>query len=179
MKLLLISDTHGEMPLDIKNMDFDTVMHAGDIGDAVFFKSLEAAAGRRDLYAVSGNTDFLLSEYLPENISANIGGINFFLVHNLTAPHRILPENETAMNRADTGIVVFGHTHTPLVEERGGRIFINPGSLGKAGLTGQRSFAAVETGTSGEVGVKIFDVDAKKVFISKKFNKINSLFREI
>lgn len=179
MKLLIISDTHGEMPLEIKNMDFDTVIHAGDIGDAAFFGALGAAAGEKNIYAVSGNTDFILSGYLPESVSAEIGGIKFFIVHNLTAPHRILPANESAIDSAHAEIVVFGHTHTPLVEERGGKIFINPGSLGKVGLTGRRSFAVAEITAAGEVGVEISDIDTKEIFISKKFNKINGLFMEI
>jgi len=179
MKVLLISDTHGEMPMDIKDISFDTLIHAGDIGDASFFSALEAAAGGRDLYAVYGNTDFILSEYLPENVSTEIGGMNFFIVHNLTAPHRILPANESAMNTSRAEVVVFGHTHTPLVEERGGRLFINPGSFGKTGLTGRRSFAVAETDASGEISVKIFDIDSKEVVVSKNFNKINGLFKEI
>ncbi|MBR6421721.1 metallophosphoesterase family protein [bacterium] len=179
MKILVVSDTHGEMPIDIKKMDFDAVMHAGDIGDAAFFGALNATAGEKNLYAVSGNTDFVLSGYLPENVSTNMGGLNFFMVHNLTAPHRILPANESAMNAAKAEIVVFGHTHTPLAEERGGRIFINPGSLGKAGLTGRRSFAVMETEPSGTVKIQIYDIDSKEVFILKKFNKFNGLFREI
>ena len=178
MKILVVSDTHGEMPVDIKSMDFDAVIHAGDIGDAAFFGALNTAAGEKNLYAVSGNTDFVLSGYLPESVSANIGGLNFFMVHNLTAPHRILPVNESAMNAAKTEIVVFGHTHTPLAEERGGRIFINPGSLGKVGLTGRRSFAEVEISDSGTLEIQIFDIDSKEVFISKRFNKINGLFKE-
>ena len=115
MKILVVSDTHGEMPLDMKNMDFDAVMHAGDIGDAAFFSAFNAAVGEKNLYAVFGNTDFVLSGYLPESVSADIGGLNFFMVHNLTAPHRILPVNESAMNAAKAEIVVFGHTHTPRV----------------------------------------------------------------
>lgn len=179
MKILVISDTHGEMPLDIKNIGFDTVIHAGDIGDAAFFGALTAAAGEKNIYAVYGNTDFILSGYLPESVSAEIGGIKFFIVHNLTAPHRILPANESAINAAKAGIVVFGHTHTPIAEERGGKIFINPGSLGKVGLTGRRSYAVAEITAAGEIGVEISDIDAKEIFISKKFNKINGLFMEI
>lgn len=179
MKILVISDTHGAMPLDMKSVEFDAVMHAGDIGDAAFFGSLEAAAGEKKLYAVYGNTDFVLSGYLPETVKAEIGGMKFFLVHNLTAPHRILPANESAIAASKAEIVVFGHTHTPLAEERGGRIFLNPGSLGKSGLTGRRSFALLDAGDDGEVSVEIFDIDAKEVFVSKKFNKINGLFREI
>ena len=179
MKILVISDTHGEMPTDIRNIGFDAVIHAGDIGDAAFFGALGAAAGEKNLYAVYGNTDFVLSGYLPESVSAEIGGKKFFVVHNLTAPHRILPPNESAIAAANAEIIVFGHTHTPLAEERSGKLFINPGSLGKAGLTGRRSFATVEISTSGEVAVEISDIDTKEVFVSKKLNKINGLFKEI
>lgn len=179
MKILVVSDTHGEMPVDIKSMDFDAVIHAGDIGDASFFGALNNAVGEKNLYAVYGNTDFVLSGYLPESVSADIGNLKFFIVHNLTAPHRILPANESAMNAAKTEIVVFGHTHTPLAEERGGRIFINPGSLGKVGLTGHRSFATAETDADGNIEIKISDIDSKEIVVSKKFNKFNGLFKEI
>jgi phosphoesterase, MJ0936 family len=179
MKILVVSDTHGEMPLDMKKISFDTVIHAGDIGDTTFFGVFESAVGEKNCYAVFGNTDFVLSGYLPESVSAEICGLKFFIVHNLTAPHRILPANESAINKANAEIIVFGHTHTPLVEERDGRIFINPGSLGKVGLTGHRSFATAETDESGKIEVKIFDIDSKGAIITKKFNKINDLFREI
>ena len=179
MKLLVISDTHGEMPLDINKIDFDAVIHAGDIGSPAFFRQLDASAGEKNLFAVYGNTDFMLDEYLPETIAPQIGGTNFFIVHNLTAPHRILPANKNAMNENSSEIVVFGHTHMPALAERGGRIFINPGSLGKIGLTGYRTFATVETDESGNVSAQILDVDTKNILISKKFNKINGLFKEI
>lgn len=179
MKLLIISDTHGEMPLDINRIGFDAVIHAGDIGTPALFRQLDASIGEKNLFAVYGNTDFLLCEYLPETISTEIGGTGFFVVHNLTAPHRILPANENAMKENRSGIVVFGHTHIPAVIERDGRIFINPGSLGKTGLTGYRTFATAEIDESENVSVQIFDIDAKEVLFSKKFNKINGLFREI
>lgn len=179
MKLLIISDTHGAMPLDLNEMDFDAVIHAGDIGLPAFFGRLDSAVGDKKLYAVCGNTDFALSEYLPEKISAEIGGKKFFIVHNLTAPHRILPANESIIDEKHPEIVVFGHTHTPAVGENGGRIFINPGSLGKSGLTGRRSFAEAEISDDGKISVEIHDIDSKETLVSKKFNKINELFKEI
>ena len=179
MKLLIISDTHGEMPIDIAKIDFDAVIHAGDIGGAALFGRINSEAGEKSLYAVFGNTDFALCEYLPETVSTEIGGLKFFVVHNLTAPHRILPANESAINKSRTEIVVFGHTHTPLIEERNGIIFINPGSLGKTGLTGLRTFATAEISEGGSVSAEIYDIDAKQTIASKKFNKINTLFREI
>ena len=179
MKILVVSDTHGEMPLDIKNISFDAVMHAGDIGDAAFFGALDAAAGEKNLYAVYGNTDFLLSGYLPETVSTEIGGLNFFIVHNLTAPHRILPANESAISTSHAEIVVSGHTHTPLVEERNGIVFINPGSLGKVGLTGLRTFALAEISENRDICTEIYDIDAKETIVTKRFNKIGNLFKEI
>ena len=179
MKLLIISDTHGEMPLDINKIDFDAVIHAGDIGSPAFFRDLDASAGEKNLFAVYGNTDFLLGEYLPETLAPQIGSTKFFIVHNLTAPHRILPENENLMQKNHSEIVVFGHTHIPAVLERDGRIFINPGSLGKVGLTGHRTFATAETDEFENISVQIFDVDTKSTIVSKKFNKIDNLFREI
>ena len=179
MKLLVISDTHGEMPLDMKKIDFDAVIHAGDIGNAAFFGNLDSETGDRNFYAVCGNTDFILTGCIPESISAEIGGTKFFIVHNLAAPHRISPANERAITAAHAEIVVFGHTHTPAVEERDGIIFLNPGSLGKIGLTGCRSFAFLEIKEAANVSAKIYDVDSKKVIISKKFNKIDNLFKEV
>ena len=179
MKLLIISDTHGEMPIDIGQIDFDVLIHAGDIGDTAFFGKINSLTGEKNLYAVFGNTDFALSGYLPETISAETGGLKLFVVHNLTAPHRILPANENAIIENKSEIVVSGHTHTPLIEEQNGIIFINPGSLGKAGLTGLRTFARAEISEGGDVSAEIYDIDAKEVIVSKKFNKINTLFREI
>ena len=179
MKVLVISDTHGEMPLDINKIGFDVMIHAGDIGNPAFFRQLDASIGERNLFAVCGNTDFLLCEYLPETISTEIGNTRFFVVHNLTAPHRILPANESAIKENCSGIVVFGHTHIPALAERDGRIFINPGSLGKAGLTGRRTFATTEIDESGNVSSQILDIDTNEILVSKKFNKINGLFKEI
>ena len=177
MKLLIISDTHGEMPVDIKKIEFDAVIHAGDIGDAAFFGKLDSETGGRNLYAVYGNTDFVLSGYLPETVSTEIGGLKFFIVHNLTAPHRIMPANEKIIAEKHAEIVVSGHTHVPAVEERDGIVFINPGSLGKAGLTGRRTFAVAGI-CDGKVSAEIYDIDSKELVISHKFNKINGLFRE-
>lgn len=179
MKVLIISDTHGEMPIDIEKMDFDAVVHAGDIGDRSFFSRIDAAAGKRDLFAVSGNTDFFLADYLPENITSNLGSARFYLVHNLSAPHRIRESNESEISSKHPDIVFFGHTHTPDIEEKDGIIYLNPGSLGKRGLTGSRSFATADIQDSGEISAKIFDIDTKEILVSKKFNKINGLFMEI
>jgi len=179
MKLLVISDTHGEMPIDMKQIEFDVLVHAGDIGNAAFFGAIEAAAGTKNIYAVYGNTDLMMSGWLPETVSAEVGGTRLFVVHNLTAPHRILPANAGAMKDNRSEIVVFGHTHIPDIEERGGTLFINPGSLGKSGLTGHRSFAVAEIDDAGNVSAKIFDADSKEVLVAKNYNKINGLFKEI
>ena len=139
MKILVISDTHGKLPIDLSRLDVDAVIHAGDIGDDKFFSEFYIFD---KLYAVCGNTDYSLD--LPDNLCREIEGIKFYLVHNLSAPHRIISENYSRICECTPNLVIFGHTHTPLIEKKDGTIYLNPGSLGKKGLTGYRSYAVME-----------------------------------
>jgi len=140
MKILVVSDTHGKLPIDLSSFNVDAVIHAGDIGDNNFLSEFYIFD---KFYAVCGNTDYSLD--LPENIFNDIDGMTFYLVHNLSAPHRIISANLKKISECEPKLVVFGHTHTPLIEKRDDTIFLNPGSLGKKGLTGYKSYAIIET----------------------------------
>ena len=41
MKVLVISDTHGNLPIDIEKMRIDAVIHAGDVGDREFISKFK------------------------------------------------------------------------------------------------------------------------------------------
>jgi len=160
MKVLVISDTHNYLPIDIEKLGCDAVIHAGDIGDDRFFNDIS----RYDsFYAVAGNTDSFLINDLPETLCGNIGGVAFFLVHNLAAPHRIISSIYKKICDCSPEIVFFGHTHVPFIEKREGIIYLNPGSLGKAGLTGLRSYAVVEIISNVVTEIKIFDAQSGNV----------------
>ena len=169
MRVLIISDTHGNLPKDLRAVDFDAMLHAGDIGDRAFYAMLAGIAGEREFRTVCGNTDFALEGYLPVTQTFKLGGMSFFLVHNLTSPHRMISANAEIISRFKPQFVVFGHTHKAFVERRDGVIFINPGPFGKEGLDdGRRSYAILET-CDGSCSVSVWDLDTNDVFVRQIF----------
>ena len=154
MRVLVISDTHGKLPIDIAGLNADAVIHAGDIGDNKFLSEFFVLD---KLYAVCGNTDYFLD--LPENLCRVIDGVKFYLVHNLSAPHRIITDNYSKICQCTPNLVIFGHTHTPLIENKEGTIYLNPGSLGKKGLTGYRSYAIMEIENSKIKKIEILNAE--------------------
>jgi uncharacterized protein len=164
MKVLIISDTHGNLPISLEKIRADVVIHAGDVGDRKF---LSRFSHIEKFYAVAGNTDSILENYIPQTICDEIGGVKFYVVHNLSAPHRIIMSNYREIKECSPDIVVYGHTHTPLIEEHDGVVYLNPGSLGKEGLTGYRSYAVVEIEGSRIVSMEIYDADSGALLSSK------------
>jgi putative phosphoesterase len=167
MKVLVISDTHGNLPISIEKIRADAVIHAGDVGDRKF---LSRFSNIEKFYAVAGNTDSILEDHIPQTICDEIEGVKFYVVHNLSAPHRIIMSNYREIKECSPDIVIYGHTHTPLIEEKNGVVYLNPGSLGKEGLTGHRSYAVLEIEGSKIVSMNIFDADSGALLSSKKEN---------
>lgn len=124
LRVGLISDTHGL--LRPAAMDFlrgcQRIIHAGDIGDATILAALAALA---PVTAVRGNNDRdgALAE-LPETVTIELGEVRVYVLHNL---------KELAIDPRAQGahVVVSGHSHKPLVEEREGVLYVNPGSAGR------------------------------------------------
>jgi putative phosphoesterase len=158
-KVLVISDTHGSLPDWICDIPADAVFHAGDIGDEPTLTRLHCFD---TVHAVHGNTDTTLRE-LPETIRVDIDGVRFFLVHNLTAPHRIMASNAAELAAYRPRVVVFGHTHEPLVNEKGGVLYLNPGSLGRAGINGRQTYALVSLESGAVKKIEIFDMTRRSI----------------
>ena len=154
MKILVISDTHGNMPIKIKELGIHAVIHAGDVGDRKFMREFSSI---EDFYVVAGNTDSALEGIVPHTVCSTIEGVKFFLVHNLSAPHRMIMSNFREINDCKPDIVVYGHTHMPSIEMKDNVIFLNPGSLGKDGLTGRKTYAIMEVEGKNILSLGIFD----------------------
>ena len=165
MKILVISDTHGNLPIEIDKMGVQAVIHAGDLGDRRFvskFSSIE------NFFAVAGNTDISIEGLVPQTLCDEIGDVKFFVVHNLSAPHRVIMSNYREIKNCKPDIIIFGHTHIPSIEKKDGVFFLNPGSLGKEGLTGHKSYAILEIAESKIISVEIFDAETGNTLISLK-----------
>jgi uncharacterized protein len=116
----LISDTHGLLrPEAVAYLQGCTrIVHGGDIGDPAI---LEALARIAPLTVVRGNNDCgEWASALREVEQLRVEEVTILVVHDLVGM-AIEP---------GVRVVVSGHSHRPLVEERGGVLFVNPGSAG-------------------------------------------------
>lgn len=121
LRIGLISDTHGLLrPQALEAMQgCDAIVHACDVGKPEVLDALVALA---PLYAIAGNIDNApWARDLPEVLNVQIGGARLHLLHDLKA---LRPASLAA------DVVISGHSHKPLVFNRDGVLFINPGSAG-------------------------------------------------
>lgn len=129
MKILIISDTHGETSgaerLIIKERP-DHVIHLGDL-----FRDAEEIANRfptLPICKVPGNNDWFTEE--PKEKVIGLGGVKIFLCHGHTTGVKNGLDIQTAKAmRQNCTVSLFGHTHSPFLEEREGVLLLNPGSV--------------------------------------------------
>ena len=119
----LISDTHGLLrPEALRALDgSDLIVHAGDVGKPEILDALKLLA---PLVAVRGNIDKGgWARALPLTATATVGSVAVYVLHDL---------QELDLDPAAAGfqVVVSGHSHKPSRTERGGVLYVNPGSAG-------------------------------------------------
>lgn len=123
MKIGVISDTHGLLrPEALATLQgCERIIHAGDIGKPEILEQLAVIA---PLYVVRGNNDLTApwAEHIAHHLSFDIDGWSTLLVHDIA--------DVPALLHTGTRLVITGHSHKPLIEWRGERLFINPGSAG-------------------------------------------------
>lgn len=145
MRLCLVSDTHRyrhELLMAAKaTQPVAAILHAGDeTSDAAWL----AERIRDPIYTVAGNWD-PVSVLTPYERTLTEFGPTLLLTHG----HRVhvkrdLSALEARARVCGAEIVVFGHTHVPLLEVRNRRLFVNPGSLSTPRGRRERTFAVLE-----------------------------------
>jgi putative phosphoesterase len=101
--------------------DSDLIIHCGDIGDPAVLDALRTLAPVR---AIRGNNDKgAWARSLPRYDIVKVGSHAIYVLHNLA---------ELDLDPAAAGFtaVVSGHSHKPVIEDRGEILFVNPGSAG-------------------------------------------------
>jgi putative phosphoesterase len=119
----LISDTHGLLRPEAVTFlrGSDHIIHAGDIGDATVLGQLNLLA---PVTAVRGNNDRgSWAGAIPESKVLQVDDVVMYVLHDLAAL-------DLDPGAAGFQVVVSGHSHQPLVETRGGVLYVNPGSSG-------------------------------------------------
>ena len=123
LRVGLISDTHGLLRPEALAFlaGSDHIVHAGDICEPGVLDALAAIA---PVTAVRGNNDRgAWAERLRETELVQAGEVWLYAIHD-RAQIDIDPV------AAGVGVLVFGHSHQPSVEERDGVLYVNPGSAG-------------------------------------------------
>ena len=129
MKLGIISDTHitrdynkGKISLLLNQLenvfkDVDKIVHAGDICEESFLDQLNMLA---PVHAVRGNLDNVKD--LDTFINFKVGQYKIGVIHNLPT------DLEDFIKNNKLNILIFGHTHQPLIKGIESLLLLNPGS---------------------------------------------------
>ena len=162
----VVSDTHGLLrPEALAALEGSAlILHAGDVGDA---RILEVLAGIAPVHAVHGNTDHgELRARLPRTVAVDLGSPDGRVgdgeaVGPLAWVHH--GDQELDLDPAGAGIalVVSGHTHKPLVEERGGVLYLNPGSAGPRRFTLPATVARVRVEERGAIRIELVPLEER------------------
>lgn len=151
MKVLIVSDTHRQNKnlLEVINKvsPIDLLIH---LGDAEGSEELIAEAAGCPVEMVAGNNDFFSD--LDREKEILIGKYRVLLTHGHFYYVSVGTENiktEAISRRFD--IVMFGHTHRPLLEIEDDIIVLNPGSLSYPRQDGRTpTYAIMEIDNHGE-----------------------------
>ena len=155
MLVVVLADTHirrrakglpGGLTLHLESADL--ILHAGDLLVEDVLYELEAYAPVR---AVRGNVDGW-DVRLPETLEFEVGDVPVAMVHD-SGPKKGRRER---MKKWFPGarVVVFGHSHMPLLEDEDGLMLLNPGSPTQRRRAPEHTFALLRV-EEGEVGAEI------------------------
>lgn len=127
MKILIVSDTHGRHSNLLHTIEkvrpIDLMIHLGDIiGNEDYIKQIAPCK----VEMVAGNNDFFSD--VPKEKIIKIGNYTVMLTHGHGVYYGINQIKEAARkNQAE--IVMFGHTHVPMINLSDDIWVINPGSI--------------------------------------------------
>lgn len=133
MQIAIISDTHlqkntgqlDDLISEFQNMDL--VVHAGDYGDLWVLKYLQE---HFKFTGVWGNTDDnAIREALPEKIIMKFGAYRVGVCHAHGKGKTTIERAYNNFNNEQVDIIIFGHSHQPIISTKNKVLMLNPGSL--------------------------------------------------
>jgi len=149
IKLGVVADTHipdkakalhPQVLPTLRQAGVSAILHAGDISSPAVLEALGEIA---PVYAVRGNRDWMLLSYLPLHRALAFDGVTVGLTHShgglrnyIIGKFHYIAEGynlERFKPRLletfpGTDVIVFGHTHRPVIRWLHGKLFFNPGS---------------------------------------------------
>jgi len=189
MKIGVISDTHGNVTAFNKVMEFmadaDLIVHAGDVlyhpPRLGFMEGYDIPAFAQTLNSLTipiviaqGNCDAQVYEELLEMpvqspyAYVSSGGIRILINHG----HLLTKDQMIGLGRKyKADYFISGHTHLPVLEDRGDMVLINPGSpsISKLEIDGK---AIPSVGIITEDGTRIININDGTVILESQSQKV-------
>lgn len=146
MKILVLSDTHGDIEKAEKaikdNKDANVVIHLGD-----YFRDAEKLSGMFPgirIEYIYGNSDFMIGDVPAEKL-LNLEGKKIFITHG----HRysVKWDYDKLHKKAEelgVDLLLFGHTHVSDMIRKKNYILMNPGSISDSRDECSESYAIIE-----------------------------------
>jgi uncharacterized protein len=155
----VVSDTHGNvqgmrrLADKLKARGVSTVLHVGD--DYRDLNTLQEMG-----LEVMGVPGVYCREYadpdVPNRLVLELGGLKLLLTHTEDRNRYDGPgDPDPRVLAREVQIVLFGHTHAPVMEDRQGVLWLNPGHLKDRRDRGHPSSFGLLTLSPAEVGVEI------------------------
>ncbi len=134
----ILSDSHGFLEPGIRDAvnQCDYIVHAGDIFNADVLAQLKPA---KELIAVAGNNDFPafwseeeadIVSALPKTAKLELPGGLLIVEHG----HRLgnhPDHDQLRWDHAEARLIVYGHTHHRVIDQKAEPWVVNPGASGK------------------------------------------------
>lgn len=149
MKIGIVSDTHltgAGRPLPEKLLaglaGADLILHAGDWVSLRVAKELEAVA---PVDGVAGNNDGpdIVSRFGRQKL-LRLADVTVGLIHGDGYAKTTVERAYDAFAGEMADVIIFGHSHAPYMEQRGGVLLFNPGSPTDKRRQKQFSFGMME-----------------------------------
>lgn len=134
----ILSDSHGYLDERIKDAvnQCDYIVHAGDIFNAHIIEQLQP---RKELIAVAGNNDYPAAwnaeevevvSALPDSSKLELPGGLLIVEHGHRLGNR--PDHDQLRwDHAEARLIVYGHTHHRIIDQKAEPWVVNPGASGK------------------------------------------------
>jgi putative phosphoesterase len=131
----VVSDTHfprfgralpRSLDRGLRTAGVERIVHCGDMTDLLAIDLLERIA---PVDAVAGNNDGpeIRARFGRKTI-VRVEDVRIGIVHGDRGKRGTVQNAYDAFADDDVQVICFGHSHIPLIEERGGRLLVNPGS---------------------------------------------------
>ena len=136
VNVAVLSDTHGWLRREVvaKIQGCTHIIHAGDIVEEMDLDELRLYGS---VYAVRGNNDLWQPGLrdLAGILRFEIAGVSFLMTHD---------RYDVPRNLDGIQAVIFGHSHRYSEEWKDGRLWLNPGSCGRARFGGDVTMARLK-----------------------------------